>query len=168
MDRLDAQITDTAYDPNGELRGFLKELATVEVNYGADREINLPGELVAQQRDYEMVFVEDENEFTLSGTETTGSLGVFLSLEGNLGFASGIALQHALLLGEPTHCYTDETVPSDPALGRYQDLTAEWYRPAAVEQGLPAARLSNRAVDLRATGIALDEVERYARHWLSL
>jgi hypothetical protein len=168
MNQADTQITDTAYDPDDELRDLLDDLATVRVSYGSDHEIDLPGELTALQRDYEMVFVEDGDEFTLSGTETTGSLGMFLSLEGNLGFAAGIVLQHALILGEPTQCYTDETVPSDPSLGRYQDLTAEWYQPAAVEQGIHEARLSNRAVDLRATGLSLDEIERYGRHWLSL
>jgi len=168
MDQVDTQITDTAYDPDDELRNLLDDLETAEVSYGSDHQIDLPGELVAQQRDYEMVFVEDDDEFTLSGTETMGSLGTFLSLEGNLGFASGIVLYHALILGEPTQCYTDETVPSDPSPGRYQDLTAEWYHPAAIEQDIPEARLNNRAVDFRATGLSLDEIERYAGHWLSL
>jgi len=168
MDLPDAQITDMAYDADTDLRELLEEIATVKVKYQTEQEIDLSGELTAHQRRYTMVFDDVDDAFTLSGTETTSSLGTFISLEGNLGFAAGIVLHHALILGEPTQCYTDEMVPQDPVAGRHQDLTAEWYRPAAVKQGLPQARLDQRAVNLQATGISLREIERYAKHWLSL
>lgn len=168
MDHPDAQITDTAYEPDTDLRDRLNALADVEVEYQADREIDLPGELTAQQRDYTMAFTTAGDEFVLSGTETIGSLGMFLSLEGNLGLASAIALHHAVILGEPTQCYTDERVTEDVSSDLYQDLTAEWYRPAAVEAEIPQARINQRGLDFDTTGISLKEVEQYARDWLSL
>jgi len=115
-----------------------------------------------------MVFDGGDDEFALSGTETTGSLGMLLSLDGNLGFASAIALHHAVILGEPTQCYTDERVPEDVSSDIYQDLTVEWYQPAAVEEEIPQARLNQRSVNLNSTGVFLKEVEQYARSWLSL
>jgi len=168
MDHSDAQVTDTAYEPDPDLRDQLDNLASVEVDYQADREIDLPGELTAQQREYTMVFDDGDDEFALSGTETTGSLGMLLSLDGNLGFASAIALHHAVILGEPTQCYTDERVPEDVSSDIYQDLTVEWYQPAAVEEEIPQARLNQRSVNLNSTGVFLKEVEQYARSWLSL
>ena len=167
MDHPDAQITDTAYEPDTDLRDRLNALSDVEVDYQADREIDLPGELTAQQRDYTMASTTGD-EFVLSGTETTGSLGMLLSLDGNLGFASAIALHHAVILGEPTQCYTDERVPEDVSSDIYQDLTVEWYRPAAVEAEIPQARLNQRGLDFDTTGISLKEVEQYAKNWLSL
>jgi len=168
MDHSDAQVTETAYEPDPDLRDQLDELVSVEVDYQADREVDLPGELIAQQREYTMVFDDADDEFTLSGTETTGSLGMLLSLSGNLGFASAIALHHAVMLGEPTQCYTDETVSIDVSSEIYQDLTVEWYQPAAVEAGLPQARLNQRGKEFDATSISLGDVERHAEDWLSL
>jgi len=168
MDHSDAQVTDTAYEPEPDLRDQLDDLAGVEVDYQADREVDLPGELTAQQREYTMVFDDGDDEFALSGTETSGSLGMLLSLDGNLGFASAIALHHAVMLGEPTHCYTDESVPEDVSADIYQDLTVEWYQPAAVEAEIPQARLNQRDIEFDATGISLKEVERFARNWLSV
>jgi len=166
MGRSDAQITDTAYEPDADLRDHLGELASVEVDYQADQEVVLPGELTAQQREYTMVFDGGDNEFALSGTETTGSLGMLLSLEGTLGFASAIALHHAIMLGEPTQCYTDERVSGGASSEIYQDLSVEWYRPAAVEAGLPRARLDQRGIEFDTTGISFDDVEQFARNWL--
>ena len=168
MAHPDAQITDTAYDPDAGLRNQLDELASVEVDYQADREVDPPGELTAQQREYTMVFTDGDDEFELSGTETTGSLGMFLSLEGTLGFASAIALHHAVMLGKPTQCYTDETVSKDVSSEIYQDLTVEWYQPAAVEAELPQARLNRRGEKFDATSISLGDVEQHAEDWLSL
>jgi len=168
MENPDAQITDTAYDPDTDLRDRLDGLASVEVDYQADREVDLPGELSAQQREYTMVFDDGDDEFALSGTETTGSLGMFISLDGNLGFASAIALHHAVIVGEPTQCYTDERVSEGVSSDIYQDLNVEWYRPAAVEAGIPQARLNQRGLDFDTTGISLKEIEQYARNWLSL
>ena len=169
MDLPNAQVTDTAYEPDADLRDSLVSLEDVAVSYQADQELDLPGELTAKQREYTMSYgTDDGDELTLSGTETMGAPGMFVSLEGSLGFAAGIILQHALILGEPTQCYTDEGIPRDASMSRYQDLTAEWYRPAAVEQGLPQARLEHRTVDFEATELPLKETERYARQWLSL
>lgn len=168
MDRPDAQITDTAYDPDADLRGLLEDLASVEVSYHSDQEIDLPGGLSAIQREYEMVFEDAGETYSLEGTETTASIGMFISLQGNLGFASGIILHHAVMLGEPTQIYTDENVPSDPAVDQYQDLTAEWYRPVAVEKGFPAARLEKRPIGFETTEVTLAELEKYAEIWLSL
>jgi hypothetical protein len=168
MDYPHAQITDTAYEPDTDLRDRLNAVADVEIDYQADREIDLPGELTAQQREYTMASTTAGDEFVLSGTETTGSHGVLLSLDGNLGFACAIALHHAVILGEPTQCYTDERVPDDVSSDIYQDITAEWYRPAAVEAELPPARLNQRGLDFETSGITLKEVEQYAMNWLSI
>lgn len=168
MGHSDAQITDTTYDPAPDLRDQLDVLTSVEVDYQADREVDLPGELTAQQREYTMVFTTSDDDFELSGTETTGSLGMFLSLEGALGFASAIALHHAVMLGKPTQCYTDETVSKGDSPEIYQDLTVEWYQPAAVEAGLPQARLNQRGKEFDATSISLPEIEQHATDWLSL
>jgi hypothetical protein len=168
MPTPNSQITSTPYDPDADLQDLLtNELAEVRVTYDADREIDLPGGLTAQQREYEMTLEDENNKFTLSGTETTSGLGMFLSLEGNLGFASGIILNHALMLGEPTQAYTDESL-SNPSVEQYQDLTAEWYRPTAVDKGFPETRLQNRPVDFESTEVSLAELEKYARIWLSL
>lgn len=168
MEHPDAQITDTAYTPAPDLRDQLDDLASVEVDYQADREVDLPGELSAQQREYTMVFGDGDDEFVLSGIETTGSLGLLLSLDGNLGFASAVALHHAVIVGAPTQCYTDERVPDGVSSEIYQDLTVEWYRPAAVEAEIPQARLTQRDIDFDTTGISLRKVEQYAKRWLSL
>jgi len=168
MDHSDAQVTDAAYEPDPDLRDQLDGLGSVEVDYQADREIDLPGELTAQQREYTMVFDDGDDKFALSGTETTGSLGMLLSLEGNLGFASAIALHHAVILGEPTQCYTDERIPEDVSSDIYQDLTVEWYQPAAVDKDIPQARLNQRGIDFDATGVSLKEVEQHAKNWVSL
>jgi len=168
MDNSGAQITDTAYDPGTDLRDQLDDLASVEVDYQADREVDLTDELTVQQREYTMVFDDDGEEFALSGTETTGSLGMLLSLGGSLGFASAIALHHAVILGEPTQCYTDERVTGGVSPDIYQDLSVEWYRPGAVEVGIPQARLNQRGIEFDTTGISFNEVERHAKNWLSL
>ena len=165
----DSQVTKDPYTPGEELESLINnELEDVRVSYTSDTEIDLPAGLTAQQRDYEMTLRDDGDEFVLSGTETASGIGMFLSLEGHLGFAAGIILSHALILGQPTQIYTDEGLSGDPVFDEYQDLTAEWYQPAAVDNGLPEARLSQRTADLEATKISLNEIERYARHWLSL
>lgn len=162
------QITGTEYEPDTSLEELLTgELETTEVSYNSDEEIELPGGLSAYQRKYEMKLDSGGGEFILKGTETTSPIGMFVSLEGNLGFASGIVLNHALILGEPTQAYTDEAISVENPAETYQDLTAEWYRPDAVENGFPEARLANRIGDFEHTEVSIEELERYARHWLS-
>jgi hypothetical protein len=78
-----------------------------------------------------------------------------------------VVLTHALHFGVPTQTYTDEAPPASLFDEPYQDLTAEWYRQEAVEMGFPESRLEKRIGDLDHDPIALGELERYARVWLS-
>jgi len=78
-----------------------------------------------------------------------------------------MTLAQPLVLGVPTQTYTDEAPPNSLSDEPYQDLTSEWYRPAAVEMGFPESRLKKRIGDLEHDPIDLDELERYARVWLS-
>jgi hypothetical protein len=159
-----AQITATGYDPDDELRGLLNEvLQDATVSYGDEQDLDLSAGIEGFQREYEVTF----GEFGLSGFETYTSLGVFVSLEGHLGLAASVILSQAMMTGVPTQTYTDEAPPASLFDDPYQDLTAEWYHPQAVEMGFPESRLEKRIGEFDHDPIGLGELERYARVWLS-
>jgi hypothetical protein len=160
----EAQVTATKYDPDDDLRELLEEvLHDATVSYGDEQDLDLSADIEGFQRDYEVVF----GEFEVSGFETYTPLGVFLSLEGHLGLAASVIISQAMHTGVPTQTYTDEAPPASLFEDPYQDLTAEWYHPQAVEMGFPASRLEKRIGGLDHDPIGLGELERYARVWLS-
>lgn len=157
-------ITETVYEPDDELEQLMDEvLHEAVVSYGNKETISLSAGVEGFQRDYDVSF----DEFELSGFETYTSLGVMVSLEGHLGLAASMTLSQSLALGVPTQTYTDEAPPASLFDEPYQDLTAEWYRPKAIEMGFPESRLEKRIGDLEHDPIEFSELERYARVWLS-
>jgi hypothetical protein len=160
------RITGTAYEPDAKLRELLAEVLTeATIDYGEKQESELPGGHTNVQRDYAVDF----GEFELSGFETVSPIGMFVSLEGHLGLAASVVLGQALRAGSPSRTYTDELPPPDGTAGElYQDLTAEWYHPRAVEAGADEVRMQNRAEGFEHEPIELAELERYVRVWLSL
>jgi hypothetical protein len=164
MSDSEAQVTATEYVPDDDLRELLDEvLQEATVSYGDEQDLELSAGIEGMQRDYEVTF----GEFEASGFETYTSLGVSVSLEGHLGLAASVILSQATFTGAPTQTYTDEAPPATLSDDPYQDLTAEWYHPKAVEIGFPESRLEQRTGGLDHDPIGLDELERYARVWLS-
>jgi hypothetical protein len=168
------ETTETAYGPDGALRELLEEvLETAHIEYGDQRPFSLPigdSEVEGLSIDYELMFEDPEvGMFTLDGTETYSPIGVFMSLSGHLGLAASVALAQALAHGEPTQAYLDEAPPPEwpPNADPYQDLTAEWYRPWAVEAGVDDARLANRGAGFEHELIPVSQLEHYATVWLS-
>lgn len=156
-------LTDTLYDPDDPLRGALRELfEAVSINHTRRAESEPAPGVEAVQEDYTASI---EGGRSIEGTRTTSGIGHLDSLEGHLGFAAGVILGNALIFGEPTLLYLDESPPTATQVEQYQDLTAEWYYPQAVDAGVPDARLESRAV-LDATHIELEQIERYAEYWL--
>lgn len=160
---MDMPIT-TPYEPNDELRELLSEVRTgATIDYGTEQTFKVAGH-PATQRQYEVAF----DEFELEATETESAVGMMVSFEGHLGLAAATLLANALVYGEPTQTYVDDAPPQDGSFGdRYQDLTGEWYVEAAVDAGLPEARLDQRSEQFDADLLDVDELERYARIWLS-
>lgn len=156
------QLTATEYDPDDELKRLLTEfIAETTLSVENDQTLTIKGS-EAQQKD----FIVNYRDFELSGTETYG-ICVMASYEGHLGLASCLVLSHALNLGVPTHAHLDESTAPEPLFqDPYQDLTAEWYPPAAVKMGLPEERLKQRT-GFEHELIGLDKIEEYARVWLS-
>ena len=156
--------TATAYDPDDELKRLLRDaLKTLRIEYGAKQAVP---ELHGIQREYTLTDAVDE----LSGFETQSGLVLMASLEGYPGLAAAAVLAFSLQYGEPTLVYLDcQTLPDD--LGwldtEYEDLTAEWYTPEAVEAGLPEMRMQSRDASFEADTLDLATVERWARHYLT-
>ena len=168
------QTTEAAYRPDSELRDLLTEvLETACVEYGDQRPFSIPvGDTEAEglSIDYELTFEDPEvGTFTLDGTETYSPIGVIMSLSGHLGLAASVALAQAFTHGDPTQAYLDEAPPPEwpPSADPYQDLTVEWYPPAAADAGLPEARLEKRVSGFEHEEIAISKLEHYARMWLS-
>jgi hypothetical protein len=159
-----SSITDTAYEPDGDLRELLIEAGgEIRIDYGDETELDL-GELAAVQRDYSVRY----EGFELDGTETQSGLGLLLSLDGHLGLAATTVLVSSIQYGTPTLVYLDDAPPVEAYGDRYQDISAEWYHPAAVEKGIPEARMTGRAGEYEADEISLGRVEEWAEAWLSL
>lgn len=158
--------TSTPYDPDEELRELLDEpLTESTVQYGDAREYETREGIEAMQRKYRVKL----GEFELDGTETFSPAGVIVSLEGHLGFAASVLLSNALAYGVPTLCYVDDAPPPGSPWGdRYQDLTGEWYRPPAVDAGLPETRMQTRLDEFDDEQLDFEEVEEWARIWLSI
>lgn len=163
-DNNQPEITETVYEPDDEIeQPFDEVLNEATVSYGDKQDFTLSAGIEGFQRDYDVTF----DEFELSGFETYTPLGVMMSLEGHLGLAAVMTLAQSLALGVPTQTYTDEAPPASLFDEPYQDLTAEWYRPQAIEMGFPESRLEKRIGDLEHEPIEFSELERYARVWLS-
>ena len=159
------QITDAEYVPDDELDRLLDKFGSeTKITYGEESEIGFSVDLQGTQREYSAFF----DDFEIEGFETYTDLGYLLSLEGNLGFAAGIGLQHARTLGVPTLTYTDEAPAAGVIGDAYQDLSVEWYTPDAVEAGLAELRLEKRVGPFDHDRVGLETLERYARVWLSL
>ena len=157
-------ITDTAYEPDGDLRELLVEAGgEIQIDYGEETELDL-GEVTAVQRDYSVHY----EGFDLGGTETQSGLGLLLSLDGHLGLAATTVLVSSLQYGAPTLVYLDDAPPATAYGKRYQDISVEWYHPAAVDRGIPEARMAGRVGEYEADEIDLGRVEDWAEAWLSL
>jgi hypothetical protein len=161
----ESQITADAYEPVAELRALLDdELADVRVSYPDGGEGSSLGErLDGNRRSVRVTLGED---WKLTGIETYSEVGVLLSVSGNLGFAAAVVLSYALRLGEPALVYVDDAPAPSAVVGRYQDLSVEWYTPAAVEAGVPTARRQRRGIGEEQESLSLETVEHYARVWL--
>jgi hypothetical protein len=161
-------VTEEEYQPDSEIEELvLSELESAKVSYSTGEDIELSDGMSASQQNFEMVLNVDSDEFNLLGNETYTPIGVFMSFEGNLGFASGIILYHTRLLGVPTNVYADEFLSGENPSDEYQDLTAEWYRQSMVENNSQELQSAQRAVDSKQTIVSIEELERYARQWLS-
>lgn len=157
-------ITDTAYEPGGDLRELLVDAGgEIRIDYGEETELDLSG-LTAVQRDYSVHY----EGFELNGTETQSGLGLLLSLDGHLGLAATAVLVSSIQYGVPTLVYLDDAPPATAYGDRYQDISAEWYHPAAVDTGIPEARMTRRVGQYEADKIDLGRVEDWAEAWLSL
>jgi len=157
-------ITDTAYEPDDDLRELLVDAGgEIRIEYGDETELDL-GELAAIQRDYSVRY----EGFELGGTETQSGLGLLLSLDGHLGLAATAVLVSSLQYGTPTLVYLDDAPPVEAYGDRYQDISAEWYHPAAVDKDIPEARMARRVGEYEADEISLGRVEEWAEAWLSL
>jgi hypothetical protein len=160
----ESQITADAYEPDAELRALLDdELGAARVSYPDGQEGTPLSGVEGTQRSLRVTLDE---EWELTGTETISEIGQLLSLQGTLGFAAGLALSYARRLGEPTLSYVDDAPPPSAAGERYQDLSVEWYTPAAVEAGVPTARRQRRGIGEEQDDLSLETVEHYARVWL--
>jgi len=157
-------VTDTPYEPDPELRTYLEEAGQeIHLTDKSVTSFELLGGLDARQEKYN---VEYEG-FSLSATETQSPVGVFISLDGHLGLAATTHLVSALVHGQITQVYSDEAPPPDGWSERYQDLTAEWYQPKAVDAGLPEKRLSSSRA-FEAERLTVEQLEEWADTWLSL
>lgn len=158
-------ITDDGYSPDDEIKTLLSEfIAETELNVHKQREFSESIGDIEQKS-----FTVEYREFESEGTETYGPTGMMASYEGHLGFASCLILAHCLRVGEPTHCYIDtsEAIEELSLWDRdYEDITAEWYIPKAVEIGVPETRMEART-GYEHEFIELEEIERYTRVWLS-
>lgn len=161
-----AMISGAGYEPDSELRSLLDDVAPeVTIEYDAEHEISLGDTGVdAVQRDYTVA----AEGFELDGTETQSPLGIMVSLDGHLGLAATTQLVNALQYGQITLLYMDESPPRDAWGDRYEDTTAEWYYPRAVELGLPEKRMATRPDRFETDALDVGDLEQWARAWLSL
>lgn len=159
------QITEPSYGPDADLAALLEAFgARVEVDYNDRTTTELPAGLTAQREHYRAYI--DSPETGIDGTRTIASFGTVVSLSGHLGFAAAQLLINARVFGSPTLLYMDDAPPPDGWGERYQDVTAEWYRPEAVDAGLPEARRESRPGGFSAAEIAVGELETWARRYL--
>lgn len=162
---MSEQITQTAYSPPPELADALQQSGQyIGVETGDERDYALAGSIDAIQR--EVTIHDDETEVT--GTETMSGIGTLVSVQGDLGLASVYVLSLALTLGEPTLLYTDERLTVGDLDERYHDLSAEWYRPVAVEADLPKKRMELHEQNYDHEEISLDRVESFATAYLGV
>jgi hypothetical protein len=159
----DSQVTGTAYQPDSELEDLLTALDSAHISTDSEQEIDLPGGLSARQIQVSGSF----DGFEIEGAETFSPLGTFMSFEGYLGLTASLVLYFARTLGEPTQIYLDSAPPATVRRDQYEDITAEWYTPQAVEAGLPETRLEARSVRFDEQKINLGKVEEWAQMWLS-
>jgi len=157
-------ITDTAYEPAGDLRELLAEAGReIRIDYGEETELDLGG-VIAVQRDYAVQY----EGYELEGTETQSGLGIMLSLEGYLGLAATTVLVSSVQHGEPTLLYLDELPPISAYGDRYEDISVEWYYPEAVDQGAADARMQSRVDEFDGEEIGISRLEEWGEAWLSL
>lgn len=160
-----AQITDAGYQPAPDLAEALAGFERrVSVDYGEQTTTDLPGDLTAQREQYR-AYIDDPGR-GVDGTRTITGFGMVISLSGHLGFASAQLLANARVFGDPTLCYMDDAPPPSGWGERYQDVTAEWYRPTAVDAGIPAARRATRPEDFDADDVSVAELEEWTRLYL--
>jgi len=160
----DPVITDKAYQPSEDLQPLLIEAGDeITITKSEQEEVPL-GPMAAIQRSYDAEY----EGFSVGGFETTSQYGHFLSLEGHLGVSATTVLVTAIKLGTPTLTYLDERDPDSITIDTYEDLTAEWYYPKAVEIGVPELRMEARHDEFEAEEIPLDQLEEWALRWLEL
>lgn len=142
-----------------------------------EQSMELAEGIEAVQFDYTGVYSIGEKEWTYDGFETISPFSAQLSVSSDLGLGAIAILAQATMYGQPDLIYFDEgeVIPDapiktirQPETEEYRDLTAEWYSQEAAETGIKEARLSNRAVDLEASEIPIDELEQWAATWFGL
>jgi hypothetical protein len=159
-----SEITEVKYTPPDSLEPLLVEAASeIKINYAEEREFDL-GPSEATQRDYSVTY----EGFELDGTETLSAVGVLLSLDGHLGLTATTILISSLKYGAPTLLYMDEEVETTAVTDHYEDISAEWYFPQAVDQGLHESRMESRPDRYEANMMEIDQLEEWAEQWLSL
>lgn len=152
----DLVITGTPFRPSEEFYEVLvAALKSTVVEETGSEEFEPADGATVEQFHYD-VTLDGE---TIHSTETYSPVGVLASAEGNLGIASGYLLGLSLKLGVPSHVYTDEVVTSDE-MPVYQDVTAEWYRPAVSESGVAEDRLASKTAT-RANEVEFGELKQW-------
>lgn len=150
------------YEPDNDLNTLLQELGAVESQVTNEQTFEL---LDRREVDRQTVKFEYEG-FEVTGTETYTPFGVLISYDGWLGLAAGLGLFMCKELGEPAQIYLDSAPPPTIHNDAYEDITFEWYTPAAVERGVPETRLEKREV-YEEELVSLEQVEEWVRNWLS-
>ena len=103
----------------------------------------------------------EDDHVTILETTLLGS--VLLSVNGPIGLIGASVLTFARSFGEPSLLYTDEFVAE---YGHYQDVTAEWWAPEIVEQGIISQR---RQVNEHSEGrdeLEIEVLETLAKDYL--
>lgn len=156
------RITETAYDPPVVVMDALQG-ERMEVEYDDEREFQVGGNPATQ---IDLRVIDTLRDVEISLTETTSVVGHLASAQGDIGLAAVYHCSLARNLGEPTLIYTDERITLGDLDERYHDLSAEWYRPNAVEAGVVDARKNQHADSYDAVSMTLDELESLAMRYL--